>query len=57
MAGRDEHRRPTLTAAGEAAKAERQRRQAEQLRRNLQKRKAQSRARDDDPESGGARHK
>ncbi len=57
MAGEDDPRRPALTPAGAAAKAERQRRQAEQLRQNLQKRKAQTRARDDAPEPGNPRHK
>jgi len=57
MAGEDDPRRPALTPAGAAAKAERQRRQAEQLRQNLQKRKAQTRARDDAPEPGSPRRK
>ena len=44
---------PTLSAKGAEEKAARQTRQAEALRANLLKRKAQARARQDDPGPDG----
>ena len=47
-----DRKRPGQSGAGAAAEASRKARQAEQLRANLAKRKAQQRKRDTEPEGG-----